>query len=143
MTSSPTTEWESITPTGVVHDVPTSMDPVVRALWVAALRSDQYPQGVGFLRKDDLYCPLGVLTDLAVHLEVVKWERVDGTWFIPPHSGGNSITPPIYDWAGFTGMHLSEVLPLMYDGERHPIWRLNDWFKLPFTTIADLIEEQY
>ncbi|KKL94045.1 hypothetical protein LCGC14_1868600 [marine sediment metagenome] len=39
------------------------MDQKVKQLWVAALRSGKYQQGVDKLRKDDSYCVLGVLCD--------------------------------------------------------------------------------
>jgi len=37
------------------------MDAQLKAKWVAALRSGEYPQGNGFLEKDGCYCCLGVL----------------------------------------------------------------------------------
>ena len=120
------------------------MRPVVRDLWVKALRTGAYPQGRCQLRSpDDKFCPMGVLCDLAVMVGVTAWERLDGIWFIPPFEGGAAITPAIAEWAGFRGMHLSQPVPLTFGGVKHPIWRLNDKFKLSFDTIADLIEAQY
>jgi hypothetical protein len=41
------------------------MDPEVKAVWTAALRSGKYQQGSGALRCiDDRFCVLGVLADL-------------------------------------------------------------------------------
>ena len=120
------------------------MRPVVRDLWVKALRSGAYPQGRFQLRSpDDTFCPMGVLVDLASMVGVVTWEKLDGIWFVPPHDEGRSITPVVAEWAGFKGMHLSQPVPLTFGGVKHPIWRLNDQFKLSFDTLADLLEEQY
>lgn len=41
------------------------MNKQLRDAWVAALRSGQYKQGVGTLRKGDTYCCLGVLCEVA------------------------------------------------------------------------------
>ena len=36
----------------------------IKALWVAALRSGDYEQGIGQLRNENKFCCLGVLCDL-------------------------------------------------------------------------------
>lgn len=118
---------------------------MVRDIWVSALRTGAYPQGRYQLRTpDNEFCPLGVLADLAVMVnELITWEKLDGMWFLPPLEKGNALPLSVMEWAGFTGMHSSQLVPLTYGGVRHPIWRLNDKFKLSFETLADLIEEQY
>lgn len=142
---------EAPSPSPVVHDVPTSMRAVAKELWVAALRSGEYEQGFYFLRQgipgteSFVYCPLGVLCDIAVQLGVVSWDRMPGSnrWFLP---GGNVSVPsaPVLEWAGATGMHMSQPFPLRWsDGERYPMYTFNDRLKLSFDQIADLIEEQY
>lgn len=40
------------------------MDPMVKQLWIAALRSGEYIQGSGGLRRGNTYCCLGVLCDI-------------------------------------------------------------------------------
>lgn len=42
------------------------MDQEVKAKWVAALRSGEYPQGKGALNRDGKFCCLGVLCDVLV-----------------------------------------------------------------------------
>ena len=93
----------------MVHgDMVVTMDSDVRDLWVMALRSGTYPQGQFRLRSDeDTYCPLGVLADLAVRLNVVTWEKLDGKWFLAPWVEGTFLPHKVQEWAGFTGMHSS------------------------------------
>ncbi len=139
-------EWFSQPLEGVVHDVPTAMNQSVKELWVAALRSGIYKQGTGMpvmRSEDDRFDPFGVLCDLAVILEVTTWERIDGHWFVPPYSEGNHMPPNVVQWCGFEGMHPSQLVPEYYNGSRHPLYRLNDIFKLSFNEIADIIEAQY
>lgn len=120
------------------------MRPVVRDIWVSALRTGAYAQGFDSLLRseDDKFCPLGVLCDLASLVGIVAWDKIDGRWFIPPLTT-SGVSGPVMDWAGFKGMHPSQLVPLTFGGVKHPIWRLNDTFKLSFDAIADLIEEQY
>ncbi len=128
----------------VLHDVPTSMDPFVRDIWVEALRSGAYPQGQYQLRSvAEEFCPLGVLADIAVSMGVTVWEKIDGKWFLPPWVEGSTLSYPVQEWAGFKGMHSSELVPLEYNGNRQPIWYLSDHWGASFSQLADLIEEQY
>lgn len=39
------------------------LDPVVKAKWVAALRSGKYEQGKGYLKDGNSYCCLGVAVE--------------------------------------------------------------------------------
>src|SRR5687768_8842051 len=95
---------------GIIHDKPTSMRAEARDLWVAALRSGAYPQGRFQLRSpDNEFCPLGVLADLATMVGVVTWEKLDGIWFLPPWERGNALPPLVQTWAGFKGMHGSQL----------------------------------
>ena len=42
------------------------MDKRVKKLWIKALKSGEFKQGVGFLEKDGKYCALGILSLLAL-----------------------------------------------------------------------------
>lgn len=143
MPSSPVSELRP--PKGrVLHDIPTSMDPFVRDIWVEALRSGAYPQGRYKLRSaEDHFCPLGVLADIATTMDVTFWERLDGQWVLPPWIEGSTLSYPVQEWAGFKGMHSSELVPLEHGGNRQPIWYLSDHWGLSFIALADMIEEQY
>lgn len=62
----------------------TQMNPDIKALWLEALRSGEYKQGVGVLHNEteDTYCCLGVLCDVAikqgVNVETTTLERHGG-----------------------------------------------------------------
>ncbi len=53
------------------------MDPEIKARWVAALRSGEYPQGRHGLRGKDesRFCCLGVLCDLHAKEGLGEWNR--------------------------------------------------------------------
>lgn len=54
------------------------MDPIWKHKWVDALRSGEYDQGTGQLRKDGKFCCLGVLTDLCIKEGLVNdWDEPD------------------------------------------------------------------
>lgn len=118
----------------------------VKALWVDALRSGEYFQAIGKLRRDqgDLicHCALGVLADLAIKTGGVgEWRREDGydswvhevetadeygTYWMPMYS-----VPPtqVLEWAGTTYEAVEGVITL------------NDAEGKSFNEIADYVEE--
>ena len=49
------------------------MNPQIKQKWVDALRSGEYQQTKGRLRKEDKFCCLGVLCDLYGKENNVKW----------------------------------------------------------------------
>lgn len=114
------------------------MDPVIRARWVAALRSGEYPQGHGALRVGDgNFCCLGVLCELAVKDGVISPPvETNGYW---QYSGESGTLPlPVADWAKVGG---NQVPP---SGDGLAVAEMNDgnadrapW---PFAQIADAIE---
>jgi len=95
------------------------MNPEVKELWLAALRSGEYKQGRQRLRTDDEFCCLGVLCDLAVKAgavdgfddggwylpdDVATWAgledagsgvRIDENWALIDHNDGNDGPPPL------------------------------------------------
>ena len=134
------------------------MNQRVKKLWVEALRSGEYQQGTGALKryreldfkadgtygpvdpKDCTFCCLGVLTDLYIReTEGAAWEN--GEFFYPAFRGEEAILhPDVAEWAGI------DTNPRLDLGEGSPSSRggiaaLNDGGET-FTTIADLIEEQ-
>lgn len=137
------------------------MDTAVKERWVRALRSGEYQQGTGQLRKEDKYCCLGVLTDL-----YDKRFRVDGSgWHTDEWVNGYSDTiyrtrsgerycsyppPEVMRWAGITEVDSdsdfeefgsSRPRVRWKDEPRMPLDELNDDGEM-FETIADLIEQQ-
>lgn len=111
------------------------MNPTVKALWVAALRSGQYKQGVGRLRSArNEFCCLGVLCNLhaQAHPEIAKTqtdpERYLGSCYYMPEA--------VAEWSGlYTHMNveINNVRgTLAYHNDRG----------VPFAQIADAIEAQ-
>lgn len=89
------------------------MDPNIKAQWVAALRSDEYTQGDGYLKTlDGNYCCLGVLCDLAVKQGVIPEPTqptpatpYSGSWEFGNEDDTCDIALPkaVQEWAGLTG----------------------------------------
>jgi hypothetical protein len=124
------------------------MDPEIKRKWVNALRSGTYVQGKGYLKKSvqnddgprqDTYCCLGVLCELAVQEGVIppagvrpglldtRWQygpEFDQTWSDLPSN--------VVHWAD-----LDNADPIVPGHGR--LSTLNDNGN-PFTYIADLIE---
>jgi hypothetical protein len=80
------------------------MNADIRARWTAALRSGDYQQAKGALRRDgDGRCCLGVLCDLAVAdgiIEPPSYDDHDDVWEYT--ADGESLVLPaaVYRWAG-------------------------------------------
>lgn len=100
------------------------MDAKVKELWIEALRSGEFEQGVGQLCFENHYCCLGVLELLACREGVVK--QFDGSRAY--------LSPVVALWAGFRS---TETNPIAC-GES--LGRLNDNGN-NFATIADRIEK--
>jgi hypothetical protein len=117
------------------------MNPEIKKLWLEALRSDSYKQGLGNLRNEkDQFCCLGVLCDL--HNEEMWGDR----WKILPADKFGIVyyeyaerydLPPeeVCRWAG-----LPNANPEIHEDGK-PLAILNDegW---TFEQLADLIEQQ-
>ncbi len=108
------------------------MDQIAKGKWLIALRSGKYKQGSGRLRsRDDTYCCLGVLCDVAI----------ESGW--TPHKGERD---PSYTMLGANAyLPLKFGLHVGISGEREDdITRMNDGAGEPvmsFNDIADWIEE--
>lgn len=132
----------------------TTMNPDIKARWVAALRSGDYQQGTGCLREcqpgePERFCCLGVLSDLAAKDGIGQWStEVSGTipdFVADGHTEDAGLIDPVLAWAGLPADQGAEPR-LSYDGTRHWVARLNDGGagapQLSFPEIADLIEQQ-
>jgi hypothetical protein len=122
----------------------------VRELWVVALLSGRFRQGVGKLtavvdRSDgstaEFHCCLGVLCELAVEAGVQVTVRDDGE---PGHQlrsyDGQRNFPPrsVLEWAGLLERNPS----VRYDDRVVTLGLLNDEAGASFELIAQLVEEQ-
>lgn len=100
------------------------MKPVIKAKWVAALRSGKYKQGTCQLRNNnDEYCCLGVLCDI---ISPEKWEY-DGIRY---RMEGHQVDLP------------SSILKNVSSGEllTDRLTYMNDIVRMSFDEIADYIE---
>jgi len=126
------------------------MNPDIKQRWLTALRSGEYQQGQGALRRrkqegPDELCCLGVLCEIAVADQVIPepvyttgdacYEYANGDHHMPEPS----VLPyPVRDWAG-----LPDTNPnvMEQDGTVASLAELND-HDYTFAQIADLIENQ-
>lgn len=120
------------------------MNPEIKKKWVEALRSNQYKQGGGALRRDNTYCCLGVLCDL--HAKDTGNRFVDGGEFGRAFSYCGTVgclPAPVMAWAD-----LDSSLPRVnHEGRTKSLTELNDGLgydltPMPFSDLATLIEEQ-
>ena len=111
-----------------------------RALWVKALRSGEYKQTTGQLRKDDGYCCLGVACDLyGKHvLKRNRWKLYKRNKLSYTFLGrGGTLPPQVQEWLG---LERSSDLGELKDGTN--LMYMNDYpgSKGGFNGIADVIE---
>lgn len=124
------------------------MDARIKKLWVAALRSGEYSQGTGRLRKsapggEFEFCCLGVLCDLhAKETGRGKWMdgggyQIKGDTFV-----ANGLPPiEVYNWAGM-GLTADQLFTIDARGsKRYELSDHND-SGATFEQIAKAIEEQ-
>lgn len=147
------------------------MNPEIKALWLAALRSGDYKQGQGVLRDGaDNFCCLGVLTDLAVKAGVLEDGVVgpSGVYRYKGEFGAPTEGVLIYSVAEWAGLYFhtndsfsnegrldhpiivtkmvtccSTCEPREKENTFHSLASLNDVAKYDFNQIADVIEEQF
>jgi hypothetical protein len=112
------------------------LNPEIKARWVAALRSGEYTQTTGMLKRaENTMCCLGVLCDL---YDKNGWgELFDGRAGTPPMQ--------VREWAGFpVAAYDAESRPtpnVTIDGESEALYNHNDSGRT-FAEIADAIEAQ-
>lgn len=109
------------------------MNPEIKAKWLEALRSGNYKQGTGRLRKaDNSYCCLGVLCDV---IDPTKWMNTEDTY----HCYGYRIDDPQFHvYSALSDNQLKEIGLPSYD-----MWELirrNDRSS-SFTDVIKYIEE--
>lgn len=126
------------------------MNPEVKALWIDALRSDEYEQGNGLLRSENnKFCCLGVLQDLAVKAGIIpEGTLVSGAYEYETTDNGKSATgttPSVNVWAGLDSVSglLPNAVQLEEGGSSTSLVALNDGARYTFSQIADVIEEQF
>ncbi len=104
------------------------MDPAIKKRWTDALRCGKYRQAHGALRDEDgAFCCLGVLCDLHAKAHNFEWSR-DNTYF-QEHL---AVPGEVASWAGWKDHILNQ----------HMLMRLNDTQRMPFSVIANYIEEK-
>ena len=121
------------------------LKPEVKKQWVEALRSGEYKQGQAVLCKDDAFCCLGVLCDLAVKAGVIEPPNVQGGGYTIYYEGSAHFPgESVEDWAyqdSYAVAEFSEMWYVDYAGGEAGLSHLNDNVGLSFTELADLIEE--
>lgn len=130
------------------------MDQEKKALWVAALRSGDYPQGKGSLHTvqngQARYCCLGVLCDVAVknglNIRVSDYPEEESTSnrVLIAYAGYDDFLPnPVMEWAGLESRNpgTNELVDLYGDGNpiKVTLSYLNDNGRT-LSEIADIIE---
>lgn len=123
------------------------IDEKIKTKWVAALRSGEYKQGRGALRKKDSggdrFCCLGVLCDI-----YAKEKSKDTKWILDYYGdkeysfGGDINMPPrnVNAWVGL-GDTTWDSLQIKASRKYGTLYDLNDSGS-PFKKIADYIESQ-
>lgn len=119
------------------------MKPEVKALWLEALRSGKYIQGIETLRKEILpsrileHCCLGVLCDLHSKETGGVWEE---GWKGKYTYYGKDTFPPqcVIEWAGLQNQVFDTGDVRVF--QHKSLSNLNDEGK-SFAEIADIIEE--
>lgn len=121
----------------------TPMDPKIKAWWLEALRSGEYKQGTGYLRRGDKFCCLGVLCNLAVEAGAPKVEEdLLPDKNVSTYSGAESVLPSsVMEWAGLKDSDPTLVVGSGGASDYRPVSDFNDG-GATFNMIADLIEAQ-
>lgn len=109
----------------------TTMNPEVKAQWVAELRSGKYVQGKGALQSNGSFCCLGVLCSISPANAVLR----DG--YMCYDNQVNYLPQSVIDWAGLDGRNPTVRVS---DDDVFPLAYLNDTGRT-FDQIADIIEE--
>lgn len=113
------------------------MNKRIKKLWIKALMSGDYQQGVGSLRNDGEFCCLGVLCDLHAKRFKAGWERDEVERSEFRYAGESEILPyPVREWAGLKS---NDPTVRRIDLKQH-LSTLNDR-GVSFPEIAKLIEQ--
>lgn len=126
------------------------MNPEIKALWIAALRSGEYEQGVAALNSENKFCCLGVLCELAVKEGGIV--QVSDRKGIVSYDGYSAYLPDsVREWAGVGDEDGKFEEKITYELPEYPgrmavastLTRLNDSARYNFNQIADVIEAQF
>ncbi|HEY6018325.1 MAG TPA: hypothetical protein VIY48_00035 [Candidatus Paceibacterota bacterium] len=135
-----------------------SMNPEVKALWIAALESGEYEQGVGYLKAfreggKPHYCCLGVLCDLAVKAGVVGecsevLSAISDFSFIKFDRSSAVLPESVMTWAGLHTAEGQFAESVEYHGgswgkSANNLANLNDDAGFNFQQIAGVIKKQF
>lgn len=126
-------------------------------LWVKALRSGDFEQGIGVLRKGDKYCCLGVACEVAIQAGLPVEVKVSvacgvagcGCAEVTCYDGAQSALPAsVMEWLGLDWENPSVPVPAILRpssrvGAERTLSACNDSLRLPFHVIANLIEAAY
>lgn len=114
------------------------MDQVIKKRWQEALRSGDYKQTTGALRRSDGFCCLGVLCDLAVRDGVTAWVQSRyGLGRFSCEDNDGVVPYVVANWCG-----MSPNPPVQFDdGGMYTLSAVNDFHDKTFAEIADLIDE--
>lgn len=95
-----------------------AMNPEVKSLWTAGLRSGEFEQGYGQLTKDGKDCCLGVLCKLGIRAGI-QMEVFTGEGGTVIYDGEDSYLPQkIMEWAGLgNGNYDPEITYVDEDGD--------------------------
>jgi hypothetical protein len=111
------------------------MDEKIKEEWIKRLRSGNYEQGIGFLNKDDKYCCLGVLCEIAVEEGILEKIKYDNAFSYDGYMG--NLPVKVDKWCRF-----SQNKKFYVGDDSYEIIDLNDTKKLSFLEIADVLEKQ-
>ena len=113
------------------------MNNEIKQRWVSALRSGEYEQCRGLLRRNNQFCCLGVLCDLYGKEKGIEWVSDGNDRFV--FLGSNDVLPAeVVEWAGLPDHNPDIDYPDRYVT---CIAGLND-HGADFEEIADVIEVQ-
>jgi hypothetical protein len=115
------------------------MDVVIKAQWVADLRSGEFEQSTGKLESPDGFCCLGVLCHQAAEAGIVE-RRVGRSGAISYGSSFTKLTEVVQGWAGIADGRGHYVREDDTDG-----WLTedNDSLEHSFAEIAETIEKYF
>jgi hypothetical protein len=109
------------------------MNPVVKGLWLKALRSNHFPQWKGGLRSDAGYCCLGVLCEVAVRAGVIP-EPVYNDGCYTYQGNGDVLPVAVVAWAGVDRAGSLQGIRVMMPIE----WDLNPYSGQSYNSLAEL-----
>lgn len=117
------------------------MNLIVKEMWIEALESGEYKQGMGCLNSGDKFCCLGVLCELAYKEGVVQKHAVEG-YEETFYDNADDVLPfSVKEWAGLSETNPEvEIEDESGDLMNETLIELNDSHELTFKQIAEIIK---